>query len=574
MKSIKIYTSLLVALFCVVFMLHTARAVVFRENTTAKIKQRIESGIENGALEIRERKIFALDGVREFYTEREYLPAWIEGHVPSVRSIAYLDQLVSSAGEGMYLDNYHYFELRQLMKKFDREIRAGRPPDPGLLADIDILLTDSFMLFGAHASAGRVDPHTYEPEWTASHAPVDMVEILDEVLDGGNIREATKSLFPSNESYSGLKKALLRYRNIAIRGGWKMLPEIEEPLEPGGESDIVPALRERLAAEGYFGPTENDGGNLYDENLAGAVSIFQSKHGLEPDGILDSESIEELNISAEARIDQIEMNMERWRRGPRDFGDTYIYVNVADFSLRAFSSERETLEMKVIVGRPYRRTPLLSSKISYIVFNPCWNVPHNIAVRDELPKIKNDPTFLADHNMKLYSDWNSGSKEIDPGTIDWTSVEADNFDYRIMQEPGAGNALGHVKFMFPNEYSVYLHDTPARSLFSKRERTFSSGCVRLEKPLELARWLLEGVPGWKDGTVDRVLATNRQRTVYLPEPVDVHLVYFTAMAPDDGPVEFRRDIYGRDMRLLEAIARNFRDRGGEEFHEVAAAREY
>jgi murein L,D-transpeptidase YcbB/YkuD len=228
-------------------------------------------------------------------------------------------------------------------------------------------------------------------------------------------------------------------------------------------------------------------------------------------------------------------------------------VNIAGFEVRAVTDGVTALDMRAIVGRPHRRTPVFSDVMSYMVLNPSWNIPPSIAVQDKLPLIRKDPSYLSQQNIKVFSGWGADARELDPADIDWAAVSAKNFPYRLRQEPGALNALGTMKFMFPNKHNVYLHDTPARELFAKSTRDFSSGCIRIEHPLDLALFLLEQDEAWNMERIKRTLATQIEQTVRLPQPVPVHIQYWTVWVADDGSVNFRRDLYGRDDRVLAAL---------------------
>jgi len=292
----------------------------------------------------------------------------------------------------------------------------------------------------------------------------------------------------------------------------------------------------------------------FSPDLEAAVKRFQARHGLDEDGIVGAATMRALNVSAAARVRQIRLNMERWRWLPQDLGARHLIVNIAGFALRLVDHEQEIMRMRVVAGQPYRQTPVFSDTISYLVLNPYWHVPHRIAVEDKLPLIKQNPDYLAQQHMTLLRGWGADAQVIDPATVDWSAVTADNFPYRLRQDPGPQNALGRVKFMFPNRHNVYLHDTPSRSLFTRAERSFSSGCIRLERPLALARYLLADQSAWTAARIQQVLDTNVERTVPLKQKVPVHLQYWTAWAERDGTVHFRRDVYERDASLARALS--------------------
>jgi len=281
--------------------------------------------------------------------------------------------------------------------------------------------------------------------------------------------------------------------------------------------------------------------------------VFQQHHGLEPNGVIDTPTIDALNVSVDQRIGQIIINMERWRWLPQDLGRRYITVNIANYQLNVVEGEHIAMSQRVMVGKDFRQTTIFSDIISYLVLNPSWEVPNTIAIEDILPKIKKDPLYLTKQGMRLFRGWGVSEDEVNRSSVDWSLVTEENFRYRIRQDPGPRNALGLIKFMFPNKFNVYLHDTPSRSLFKKTVRSLSSGCIRTENALSLAVYVLSTDPQWKRADIMAAVKTGQELTVRLTEPIPVHLLYWTAWADEDGSIQFRNDIYGRDKLLYEAL---------------------
>ena len=292
----------------------------------------------------------------------------------------------------------------------------------------------------------------------------------------------------------------------------------------------------------------------FDEALESAVRDFQERHGLEADGIVGRKTLAALNVPVSERIQQILLNMERWRWMPGELGERYLLVNMAGFELLAVENEETVMDMRVIIGRPYRSTPAFAGEMRYLVLNPYWNVPHKLAIEDLLPKQQSDPDYLQEKGFRIYASWRKGARELDPGAIDWSSLSADYFPFRLRQEPAGRNALGRVKFMFPNDVSVYIHDTPSKGLFRKPSRPFSSGCVRVEEPLALVSLLLSR-QGWDQERLAAAVASNERQIIILDEPVPVYLVYMTAWAGAPGEIHFQEDIYGHDQTLAASLAR-------------------
>ena len=322
-----------------------------------------------------------------------------------------------------------------------------------------------------------------------------------------------------------------------------------ETLKPGMSDPRVPAIRARLMLTDGAGPPANDP-QVYDDALVEAAKRFQARQGLESDGVIGASTIVAMNVPAQERIQSIVMAMERLRWMPEDLGKQYVIVNIAGFELRRFNGGSVEERMAVVVGKPYHRTPVFSDHIRYVEFNPYWNVPPAIALAEELPRLRSDPTGLAAQGFEIVQ----GNQVIDPKSIDWSRYGGEHFPFELRQRPGTNNALGRVKIMFPNAHNVYLHDSPARSLFSRNERAFSHGCIRLARPLELADQILRagGVSGWNKDRIDQVIASAKTTVVSLQEPLPVHITYLTAWV-EDGVVNFRGDIYGHDAKLLAAL---------------------
>lgn len=315
----------------------------------------------------------------------------------------------------------------------------------------------------------------------------------------------------------------------------------------------VEALRSGLEARGDIALSEPVGRDFFDGKLEDGVKSFQRRHGLQPDGVVGPATEAALNVPAEVRLTQILANLERWRWITQDLGEKYILINVADFRVGVFEGVREVLSMPAIVGSAYRRTPEFSGKMTYIEINPTWTVPPKLVREDILPKARKDPGYLKERGIRVFRGWSEDAPEIDVESVDWSQVAAEAESFKFRQDPGPRNSLGRIKFMFPNKFDVYLHDTPDRGLFSRAERDLSSGCIRLEQPLELAEYILRGDPVWNRERILAALADTTTRVIPLQNPIGVHLLYWTAWLADDGRVEFRGDIYKRDAALSEAL---------------------
>ena len=342
----------------------------------------------------------------------------------------------------------------------------------------------------------------------------------------------------------GLEKALSQYRQLAAQGGWPQVV-VGPTLREDDQNERIPILKKRLVASGDL-PAWASQEDLFEVFLHEAVLRFQTRHGLTADGLVGPKTLRELNVPISERIRQLEASLARCQPLPPLLEQRHILVNIADFTLKLFEDGKLVLAMPVIVGRTYRKTPVFSGLISSLILNPSWNVPHSIATKDLLPKIKKDPDYLNRMHIRVTRDWTL-STEIDPTTIRWARLSRAYFPYRLRQDPGPDNALGRVKFPFPNPYDVYLHDTPAQELFDKDARTFSSGCIRLAKPLELAVYLLQGTPlDSMEALTEEIANEEPQQKVAIPSPIAIHIVYLTAWVDPDGTVQFRPDVYKRN----------------------------
>jgi murein L,D-transpeptidase YcbB/YkuD len=381
---------------------------------------------------------------------------------------------------------------------------------------------------------------------------VDFAGALQRALESGRIGEALDGFRPPHPEYNALKSALKRYRRLGPDEEWPRLPE-KASWERGQTGEVADRLRERLRVSGDLVAASQGEGADAELELFEGLRRFQERHGLEADGRMGAQTLQALNVSLPERIRQIELNMERWRWLPPDLGPRHIRVNVPAFDLAVVEENRVVMRMRVVAGRHYRRTPVFSSRMDHLVLNPDWNIPTRIAVEDILPKARKDPDYLTREKIRIFQSWDRDAAELDPGGIDWSGVTAANFRYRLKKDPGAHNDLGRIKFLFPNKFDVYLHDTPSKRLFERSMRGFSSGCIRIEKPLDLAAYVLKDSPGWSREALSAAIDTGQRRTIGLARKIPVHLIYMTAGADAEGRALFWPDIYQRDPLLDRAL---------------------
>lgn len=501
-------------------------------------------------------RLHARSELPRFYEDRGFQPAWVDAAGPGDRVDALVRALSRSAREGLNPDDYHLERVRALLASARGDDGSGAGLAQGQLADLDLLLTDAFLLYGSHLVGGRVDPVAVHPEWSAARREADLVALLGAALEDGEIEAALESLLPRHPEYQRLRATLDRYRRIAAAGGWPEIPA--RTLRSGREDEAVPRLRTRLRLSGDLpspaGDADDgaagDAGDLrFGPDLEAAVRRFQQRHGLEPDGIVSLETSAILNVPLEERIRQLELSLERWRWLPRELGERHIRVNIAGFDLEVYEGDTVAFSSRVMVGQRFRKTPVFSDRMTYLVLNPTWTIPPGILEQDKLPLIRRDPDYLRQNRIRVFAPTGA---EVPASSVDWSAVTG-RTGYRLRMDPGPENPLGQVKFMFPNAYSVYLHDTPSRELFDRARRDFSSGCIRVERPLELAAYLLGTDPRWTRERIDAALRNPAEQTVPLPRAVPVHLLYWTAWAEPDGTVQFREDVYGRDAALDAAM---------------------
>ena len=343
-----------------------------------------------------------------------------------------------------------------------------------------------------------------------------------------------------------LENALTQYQQLAAQGGWPQVPG-GSALHEGDRNDRIPILKQRLVASADLVASAGQEDH-FDGILKEAVQRFQARHGLTADGTVGARTLSEINVPISERIRQLAASLERCQPLPPVLERRHILVNIADFSLKLYEDGKPVLSMPVIVGKTYRQTPVFNGRISSLVLNPNWEVPHSIATKDLLPKIKKNPGYLSQMHLRVFQGWKDAA-EIDPATIDWATISQTRFPYRLRQDPGPANALGRVKFLFPNPYDVYLHDTPSRELFQKDSRTFSSGCIRIAKPLDLAVYLLQGTKLKSMDALNTAIAREKTQQIVIPSPIAVHIAYMTAWVDREGIIQFRSDIYNRDPAL-------------------------
>jgi murein L,D-transpeptidase YcbB/YkuD len=518
-------------------------------DATDFIRRTIENALDKRAFVCRSEILCGAALIPSFYERRHFKPAWTRAGALLPRTETFISVLAESDAEGLQPRDYHFEELNRLIANHLK----GGSGNPGILAYLDLLLTDAFMMYAAHMIGGRVNPETVHAEWMLppSKKERNIGGILDTFLDSNDPLSLLASLRPPHEGYHLLRKAFKKYKALASEGEWNSVPS-GPALKKGDRGFRVGILRRRLQITGDL-VSEDRSGDEFGEEIERAVKKFQTRHGLKVDGIAGRKTLAVMNVPAHSRVNQINLNLERWRWLPRKLENPHIRVNIADYSLAVVEDECPVISMKAVVGRHYRRTPVFSDRIRYLVFNPYWTVPFTIAVKDILPKVKKDLRYLEREHIRVFRGWDEDAPEVDPRFVDWEILGRHNFPYKLRQDPGPYNALGRIKFMFPNKFNVYLHDTNNTALFKRTNRSLSSGCIRVEKPFELAVFLLKNQSGWTPELIEEILSAGETKTVVLSTPVAIQIKYWTAWVDETMTVHFRKDVYNRDSTLEKAL---------------------
>ena len=551
MARVRICTSVVVTLFAALMLcvLQTSAGQVIPGSSVEQAESATPSVEQSAVLKALNAQSAGFDGsieeeryeqIAAFYQSRAYEPLWIQNGALVDRAKLIVEKLSHANEHALDPEDY---DLDALMA-------VGDLTDPEIAASYDVSLSHALVEYGQHLNAGQVDPVSINRENIIYPFTISPRRILRQASSTGNIVAYLRLLAPRTTRYERLRVALLNYRQLANAGGWEMVDE-GEVLKPGMEDKRVPALRKRLYQSGDYSGDFSNPSTLYDGDIVDAVLNFQRRHGLAQDAVIGTNTLQQINISVEQRITMMELNLERRRWMQDDYGRYYVFANLADQVLKVVRDEKTVHAELIQVGQPYHRTPVFSDEMEYVELNPYWNVPKSIATKELLPELKTNPGKYAGQNYEVLS----GEQVLSPLSVAWGDYSRGNFPFRIRQRPGDGNALGRIKFMFPNKFNVYIHDTPSKSKFDRAARFFSHGCLRLKDPLKMAEVIL-GPLGWSRAKIDKLVASKKRMVVKLDQKIPVHVAYMTAWVNKDGSVHFRRDVYGRDKILAKALEKD------------------
>lgn len=488
--------------------------------------------------------LYSGDLLNHFYQGRMFEPAWFNDNTLSQNGYDLLNYIQQTDRHGLEPLDYHL----ALIEKFVEQAQSFEHTPTEEMMQLDILLTDAFIILGSQLYYGKVDPSKEGTNWMVEpkEAELRIDRKLEQALVNSNISLALDSLAPKYSSYWMMHEELDFFLGL----NKQLWPEIliMENINPGDSGVVLPMLRQRMIMLRY--PLSDSISESYDEEFVNQVKLLQADWGLNADGVIGQGTMAALNSDPGKLADQLKVNMERFRWLPLELTEKHIIVNIANQRLDVIERTDTLLSMRAIVGTNYRKTPVFGAEMTYLVFSPTWTVPNTILKEDVIPQLLKGPGYLKKKDMILLR---YNGSQIAYHEIDWSKISVDNFPYMVQQNPGPQNSLGRVKFMFPNPYNVYIHDTPSKGIFADADRAVSSGCIRAAAPFQLASLLLSDMPEWTPERIRNAMQRKTEQNVGLKTPVDLVVIYLTAWTDGVGRVQFRKDIYDRDKLLLKAL---------------------
>lgn len=492
------------------------------------------------------------EDVRAFYADRDYLEVWLFNGSLSNSGDELLEQIENAKYDGLLPADYHLEEIYALSSNPDKENKKFRGLSSQDKVSLELMLSDAFLTLVHDLEKGKVDPSILDSSWKFEEKKTDVnfITLLEEVADGSSVGKVFEELYPRSELYAQGREAIKELYQIQKNDtlNWDFA-KVDGAIKVGEKHDAIPALRKRLIFWDFLKPYDKEDPAFFDSTMFEGLQKYQESNGMNPDGVIGALVAESLNNSPQDLIDIASINMERLRWMPKmDWDQEMVVVNIANYQLDYLDKKDTLFTAKVIVGKEYNESPTFASPMSYIVFSPYWNIPESITNNEIIPSIKKNKSYLAEKNMEVVSD---SGEPVNMKNVNWNDIEKD-FPYRIRQKPGGDNSLGLVKFMFPNEYNIYIHDTPARSLFEKENRALSHGCIRIQNPDQFAKILLDDQE-WDDEKIQEAMHEDEEMIVELDRKIPVVILYMTFWADQDGKANFRSDVYDRDAALLKAL---------------------
>lgn len=524
----------------------------FLNHRTSSISDQLEQHINSNDYGLLTNSDYAQQ-IKDFYIQRDYLEVWLLNGRLSKEGKALLKHIEDSKYDGLLPSDYNLDEIYELASDEARENKKFRDLSSDEKVRLELLLTDGFFNLAQDLEKGKVNPAELDSSWKFEEkaATADYLVMLQEIAGGGSVDKTFEKLYPDSDLYAKGKEAIKDLYELQKSDTltWNMA-SVDKAIKEGERHAAIPELRQRLIFWNYLKPYEIDDPTLYDSKLLTAVKKYQESNGMNPDGIIGSLVAESLNKSPQDLIDIASVNLERLRWMPAiDWNQEMVLVNIANYQLDYMQNSDTAFTAKVIVGKEYSESPAFTAPMSYIVFSPYWNIPESITKDEIIPSVQKNRRYLNEKNMEVVT---ASGDPVNSNKVDWSVEKDGKFPYRIRQRPGGDNSLGLVKFMFPNEYNIYIHDTPARSLFQKETRALSHGCIRIQHPEQFAKILLDD-SSWTDEKIQEAMNQDEEEVVKLDRKIPVVLLYMTFWADQDGKANFRPDVYDRDAALVKAL---------------------
>ncbi|MGI9531026.1 L,D-transpeptidase family protein, partial [Lutimonas sp.] len=532
----------------ILFLFFFTSTFIFAQELTVDqvLESKIVSEEGGNAVSVNGIELFSQVELPQFYTNREFEPAWTN----SRNRKDLIESLESSFDEGLTPDDYHLQMIKNLTNKSGKSKLNAKEK-----ADLDLLMTDALILYAAHLLEGKLEQSNLRKSWDVerNEGPSNPDSLLTVTLHNKRIKSVLEALKPNNYMYNLMKFHLKKLRKEASEGGWPVVSE-GETLKPGDSAARILEIRDYLLAVGDLKVKAKENQMVFDTVVETAVKNFQKRHKLTSDGVIGKGTIEQMRVPIEDRIDMLILNLERSRWVFHEPDPDFLMVNIAGFHVKRITNRQEVFDSRVIVGKYHKESPVFKGVMKYIVMNPTWTLPYSIATHETLPKLKKDPGYLAAKHMEVLD--RSGAV-LNPANIDWSQYSRGNFPFTIRQKAGPWNALGEVKFMFPNKYAVYLHDTPSRGLFNRQDRAFSHGCIRTEDKWGLMMSLMDDPEVWNMEKINEILKSGKTTTITLPKPINIYLIYLTAAVDQNNNLMFMKDVYKRDPEVISAMNKPF-----------------